>query len=137
MTPPPELPITLVTGSTGYIGGRLAPRLVERGYRVRCLVRSEAKLRARPWAQCPSVEVVTGDIGDPAVLARAMQGCTAAYYLVHSMEASTPDYRAHDRVLAERFGRAAKDASVGRIIYLGGLGESGEGLSQHLSLIHI
>ena len=133
MDPGPEPPVILVTGSTGYIGGRLAPRLVERGYRVRCLVRSEAKLRARPWAQSPSVEIVTGDAGDPAVLARAMHGCDAAYYLVHSMEASTPDYRTRDRALAEAFGRAAKDAGVGRIIYLGGLGETGEGLSQHLA----
>lgn len=133
MSTSPESPVILVTGSTGYIGGRLAPRLVERGYRVRCLVRSAAKLRARPWARSPKVEIVTGDAGDPAALARAMEGCTAAYYLVHSMEASTPDYRSRDRALAEAFGRAAAAAGVGRIIYLGGLGETGEGLSQHLA----
>jgi uncharacterized protein YbjT (DUF2867 family) len=126
-------PTILVTGSTGYIGGRLAPRLVERGYRVRCLVRSEAKLRARPWASSLRVEIVMGDAGDPQVLQKAMQGCATAYYLVHSMEASTPDYRARDRALAEGFGRAAAAAGVKRIIYLGGLGETGEGLSQHLS----
>ncbi|MFM9180912.1 MAG: NAD(P)H-binding protein [Phycisphaerales bacterium] len=79
LEPPPPSPLILVTGSTGYIGGRLAPRLVERGCRIRCLVRSEAKLRARPWAQGPNVEIVTGDAGDPAALARAMRGCDAAY----------------------------------------------------------
>jgi NAD(P)-dependent dehydrogenase (short-subunit alcohol dehydrogenase family) len=112
MEPATESPVILVTGSTGYIGGRLAPRLVERGYRVRCLVRSAAKLRARPWARSPKVEIVTGDAGDPAALARAMEGCTAAYYLVHSMEASTPDYRSRDRTLAEAFGRAAAAAGA-------------------------
>ena len=123
----------LVTGSTGYIGGRLAPRLVQRGYRVRCLVRSAAKLRARPWALSPQVEIVEGDAGDASALERAMRGCPAAYYLVHSMEASTPDYRSRDLALAEAFGRAAAATGVARIIYLGGLGETGEGLSQHLA----
>ncbi|MFM8639370.1 MAG: NAD(P)H-binding protein [Planctomycetota bacterium] len=77
MEPPPASRVILVTGSTGYIGGRLAPRFVERGYRIRCLVRSEAKLRARPWAQGPNVEIVTGD---PETLARARRGCDAAHY---------------------------------------------------------
>ena len=133
MTSIEEPPTILITGSTGYIGGRLAPRLVERGYRVRCLVRSAAKLRARPWASSPRVEIVTGDAGDPEALSKAMRGCQAAYYLVHSMEASTLDYRTRDQALAEGFGRAAAAAGVKRIIYLGGLGDTGEGLSQHLS----
>jgi len=80
------VPVVFVTGATGYIGGRLAPRLVERGYRVRCLVRSEAKLRARPWAGQQGVEVVEGDAGDEERLVAAMTGCAAAYYLVHSMD---------------------------------------------------
>lgn len=124
-----------VTGATGYIGGRLAPRLVERGYRVRCLARSAAKLRARPWAANlqNQVEIVEGDAGDEALLESAMRGCIAAYYLVHSMDAAGPEYRQRDRVLAETFGRAAARAGVGRIIYLGGLGETGAGLSEHLS----
>lgn len=124
-----------VTGATGYIGGRLAPRLVERGYRVRCLARSAAKLRARPWAATSDdrIEIVQGDAGDQAVLEAAMRGCTAAYYLVHSMDAAGLEYRQRDRVLAETFGRAAARAGVGRIIYLGGLGETGAGLSEHLS----
>jgi len=123
----------LVTGATGYIGGRLVPRLLERGYRVRCLVRSAAKLRARPWSVADGVEVVEGDAGDPAALTRALAGCSAAYYLVHSMVAVGEAYAARDRELAERFGRAAAAAGVGRIVYLGGLGEEGDGLSQHLS----
>lgn len=125
----------LVTGATGYIGGRLAPRLIERGYRVRCLTRSAAKLRARPWAAAPSdrLEIVEGDAADTGLLTGAMQGCTAAYYLVHSMNAAGAEYRARDLALAEAFGRAAHQARVERIIYLGGLGETGTGLSEHLA----
>ena len=78
MEPAAESPVILVTGSTGYIGGRLAPRLVERGYRVRCLVRSAAKLRARPWARSPKVEIVTGDAGDPAALESAVAAALEA-----------------------------------------------------------
>ena len=122
-----------LTGATGYIGGRLAPRLVERGYRVRCLARSAAKLRARPWAELAGVEVVEGDAGDEAFLAEAMRGCGVAYYLIHSMDSAGAEYRRRDRTLAEAFGRAAARAGVERIIYLGGLGETGAGLSEHLS----
>jgi uncharacterized protein YbjT (DUF2867 family) len=123
----------LVTGATGYIGGRLAPRLVESGYRVRCLVRSRAKLLARPWALHPDVEAVEGNLDSADGLAEAMRGCGAAYFLVHSMDAASEEYRARDRALAEAFGHAAASAGVPRIIYLGGLGETGEGLSEHLS----
>lgn len=109
------------------------PRLLERGYRVRCLARSAAKLLSRPWARSERVEVIEGDVGDPAVLARAMEGCEAAYYLVHSMVAARGEYRERDLHLAERFGQAAAKAGLKRIIYLGGLGESGAGLSDHLA----
>lgn len=124
-----------MTGATGYIGGRLAPRLLERGYRVRCLARSAAKLRARPWvvSKHDKVEVIEGDADDEQRLTDAMQGCLAAYYLVHSMDAAGSEYRRRDLALAETFGRAAKNAGVPRIIYLGGLGETGKGLSEHLS----
>jgi uncharacterized protein YbjT (DUF2867 family) len=122
-----------VTGATGYIGGRLAPRLVERGYRVRCLARNAGKLRARPWAGYKRVEIVEGDAADEDRLSTAMRGCLAAYYLVHSMDAAGPEYRRRDLELAETFGRAAMKGGVPRIIYLGGLGETGEGLSEHLS----
>lgn len=122
-----------VTGATGYIGGRLAPRLVERGFRVRCLARSAAKVRARPWAAHPRVEIVEGDASDEEGLTASMKGCIAAYYLVHSMDSAGTEYRRRDLMLAETFGRAAVRAGVPRIIYLGGLGETGQGLSEHLS----
>lgn len=131
--PPPTT--VFVTGATGYIGGRLAPRLLERGYRVRCLSRSAAKLRARPWASASraDVEIIESDAADEGRLAATMRGCCAAYYLVHSMDSAGPQYRQHDLALAEAFGRAASIAGVPRIIYLGGLGETGQGLSEHLS----
>ena len=128
-----ESSTVFVTGATGYIGGRLAPRLVERGYRVRCLARNAGKLRARPWAGHKHVEIVEGDAANEERLSIAMRGCLAAYYLVHSMDTAGPEYRRRDLLLAETFGRAAMKAGVPRIIYLGGLGETGEGLSEHLS----
>ena len=123
----------LVTGATGYIGGRLAPRLLERGYAVRCLVRSEAKLRARPWTDHPNLEIVEGDAGEPGDLDRALRGVETAYYLIHSMVVAGAEYRQRDRRLAENFAAAARRQGVRRIVYLGGLGEPGEGLSDHLS----
>jgi uncharacterized protein YbjT (DUF2867 family) len=121
-----------VTGASGYIGGRLVPRLLAAGYRVRCLARSPRKLQARSWANDPRVEIVAGDVLDPS-LADTMSGCEAAYYLVHSMLAAESDYAERDRELAHGFARAAEAAGCRRIIYLGGLGETGAGLSEHLS----
>lgn len=123
----------LVTGATGYVGGRLVPRLLERGHRVRCLVRDGGKLAGRSWSAEPGVEIVEGDAARPADLARALSGCDAAYYLIHSMIASGSSYAAHDRELANGFAAAAAAAGIGRIVYLGGLGETGAGLSEHLS----
>ena len=123
----------LVTGATGYIGGRLVPRLLERGFQVRCLARSAPKLATRPWSGDPGVEIVQGDAGDREALANAMRGCEAAYYLVHSMIVAGRAYEARDKLLARRFGEAAAGAGVGRIVYLGGLGEEGAGLSRHLA----
>lgn len=123
----------LVTGATGYIGGRLVPRLLSAGYRVRCIVRCARKLEARPWIADPGVEVVACDVGDTDRLRHAMSGCRAAFYLVHSMIVAGPAYRDQDRRLAESFSRAASSAAVPRIIYLGGLGEHQEGLSEHLT----
>jgi uncharacterized protein YbjT (DUF2867 family) len=121
-----------VTGATGYVGGRLVPALLEAGYRVRCLVREPRKLDARPWRHHPHVEVVTNDLGDSVAVAAVLEGCRAAYYLVHSMVATGGAYADQDRELAAGFARAARDAGVGRIIYLGGLGEMGPDLSEHL-----
>jgi len=122
-----------VTGATGYVGGRLVPHLLAAGHTVRCLVRSPGKLAARPWASDPRGEVVAGDAGDAPTLAAAMAGCGPAYYLLHSMMAVGPAYRRRDREMAEVFARAAAGAGVTRIIYLGGLGETGAGLSEHLT----
>ena len=125
--------IILVTGATGYIGGRLVPRLLEAGHRVRCLAREPRKLDGRPWASDPRVEVVAGDTSDIASLRRALEGCGAAYYLVHSMVAAGHEYAERDRTMARAFARAAEDTGLERIVYLGGLGELGAGLSEHLA----
>ena len=122
----------LVTGATGYVGGRLVPRLLEAGYRVRCVARSAPKLAARSWASNGRVEIIEADLRDVDALEAAMSGCQAAFYLVHSMVATGASYASADRGLAEGFARAAARARVGRIVYLGGLGAHGEGLSEHL-----
>lgn len=121
-----------MTGATGYIGGRLAPRLLEQGARVRCFVRDARKLSERPWASAPGLQIVEGDAGNLDALVEAMRGCGAAYYLIHSMIVAGEDYASRDRALAETFARAALLAGVERIVYLGGLGETGDGLSEHL-----
>jgi uncharacterized protein YbjT (DUF2867 family) len=121
-----------VTGATGYVGGRLIPALLAAGYRVRCLAREPRKLDERPWRSNPNVRVVSGDLSDVDQLAAQLEGCSAAYYLVHSMEATGGTYAARDRQLASNFAQAAARAGVRRIIYLGGLGEMGQGLSEHL-----
>jgi uncharacterized protein YbjT (DUF2867 family) len=119
----------LVTGATGYVGGRLVPRLLARGHRVRCLVRDPARLAGRRWSR--AVEVATGDVLRPETLAGTFEGVDAAYYLVHSM-ASGAGFHERDLAAARAFGRAAADAGVARIVYLGGLGEPGGDLSHHL-----
>ncbi|BAU81057.1 oxidoreductase [Streptomyces laurentii] len=111
-------PACLVTGATGYIGGRLVPELLDRGHRVRCLVRSPEKLRDQPWAD--RVETVRGDVTDAASVARAMDGVDVAYYLVHAL-GSGRDFERTDRMAARVFGEEARRAGVGRIVYLGGL----------------
>lgn len=122
-----------LTGATGYVGGRLTPRLLDAGHSVRALTRSAEKLRSRPWSGHENLQVVEADADDEDRLAAAMEGCDAAYYLIHSMEAAGSEYAARDRRLAEGFARAAERAGVGRILYLGGLGETGDDLSEHLA----
>lgn len=121
-----------LTGASGYIGGRLAPFLLDKGYRVRCLAREPRKLDERPWRADPRVEVVRGDLSDVGETAEQMRGCRTAFYLIHSMMSRPGSYAEEDRALAERFTLAASEAGVERIIYLGGLGEMGEDLSEHL-----
>lgn len=116
----------LVTGATGFVGGHLVPALVAAGHDVRALVRDRE--RYDPPA---GVEVVEGDLLDPASLDGAFEGIEAAYYLVHSMRAGT-DFEERDREAASNFAAAASAAGVDRVVYLGGLGEDTDDLSPHL-----
>ena len=122
----------LLTGATGYVGGRLLPLLVADGWRVRCVARQPEHLSPRVP---DGVEVVQGDLLDAASLSAAMQGMEAAFYLVHSMGA-TGDFETQDRLAADNFAAAARAAGVQRIIYLGGLGEDQLDLSAHLRSRH-
>jgi len=133
MTDENSRPAVALTGSTGYVGGRLVPLLLAAGYPVRCIAREPRKLDARHWRDNPNASVVRSDLSDPESLAPLLSGCDAAYYLVHSLESSGKGYAERDRKLAEVFAQAAARAGVARIIYLGGLGELGAGLSEHLS----
>ena len=119
----------LVTGATGYIGGRLVPKLLEAGYEVRVLVRTPLKLRDVPWAD--QVEIVQGDLTDRASLESACAGVDVLYYLVHSMGAAG-DFERAERVAAENTAAAAATARVSRIVYLGGLHPDTDTLSAHL-----
>jgi uncharacterized protein YbjT (DUF2867 family) len=121
--------LVLVTGATGYIGGRLVPALLEAGYRVRALTRDARRLEGRRWSD--RIEVVEGDATQPETLAPAMEGVSAVYYLIHSLS-DTAEYRERDRRVARDFGEAARHAGVARIIYLGGLGDPDADLSEHL-----
>jgi uncharacterized protein YbjT (DUF2867 family) len=127
--------LVLVTGATGYIGGRLVPELLAAGYRVRVLARTPAKLAGEPWRS--DVEVVGGDAGDEEAVAGALAGASAAYYLVHSM-GGADDFAHRDRAAAAAF-RAAADRTAGleQIVYLGGLGDPRQAdLSPHLASRH-
>lgn len=130
--PSGDQPTILVTGATGYVGGRLVPALLEAGFRIRCVVRSPRKLELRRWYDDPRVDIVQCDIAHCDELSQAMAGCEAAYYLVHSMVAAGDEFEARDKQLADNFATAAANAGVKRIIYLGGLGELDEDLSSHL-----
>jgi uncharacterized protein YbjT (DUF2867 family) len=102
----------LVTGATGYVGGRLVPLLLAAGHRVRAMGRSPEKLAGRPWATDPGVELVRGDTLDRASLATAASGCRAAYYLVHSMIAQKGSYAEADRTSARNMVAVAAEAGL-------------------------
>lgn len=125
---PPSGELLLLTGASGYVGGRLLERLEQAGRRIRCMSRRPEQLSART---APTTEVVAGDVQDPASLAAVLAGVDTAYYLIHSMSGGA-GYRETDRAGAQAFGAAAREAGVRRIVYLGGLGE-GDDLSGHLA----
>ena len=121
---------TLVTGASGYVGGFLIEELLKRGRRVRALARDPSKA-----SQPPSVDVRGGDAVSGRGLREALEGCRTAYYLIHSM-GPDGDFARRDREAAVNFGEAARDAGVERVVYLGGLGPTGEDASEHLRSRH-
>ena len=120
----------LVTGASGYIGGRLVPELLSAGYAVRCMARDPGKVSDRPWSG--NVEIAVADVMDASAVRRALEGVDVAYYLIHSL-GTDASFERRDRAAAETFAAAAKAAGVQRIVYLGGIisGLAGE-LSPHL-----
>ncbi|QRY47323.1 SDR family oxidoreductase [Mycolicibacterium boenickei] len=132
MTDPPLLATALrvlVTGATGYIGGRLVPRLIQAGHRVRAMARNPDKISDVPWAS--DVEVVRGDLTEPDTLDEACRDIDVVYYLVHSMNAGG-EFIESERRSAENLVSAAQRAGVRRIVYLGGLHSESDQLSMHL-----
>lgn len=121
----------LVTGASGYVGGRLVPQLLASGYAVRCVVRDPRKLDAALWHR--EVEMVRADVGGD--LSTAMEGVDVAVFLVHSI-GEGPDWVTQERAIAENFRGAAEAAGVKRIVYLGGLGDDDADLSAHLRSRH-
>ena len=124
-----EPALCLVTGATGYIGGRLIRELLLTGYRVRVLARGAERLRDHEWIN--SVEVIDGDARDPKALAAALAGVDVAYYLLHALMSST-NFEQEENLTAELFAAAAKSNNVKRIVYLGGLAPAHQELSDHL-----
>lgn len=122
----------LVVGASGYVGGRLVPLLAERGHELTLVSRDPRPLAAR----FPGARVVGADLLDPASLGPAVAGIDVAYYLAHSMAAGEAGFAERDRTAARDFATAAAGAGVGRIVYLGGLGDDATGLSHHLASRH-
>jgi uncharacterized protein YbjT (DUF2867 family) len=134
-TPDADPPVILLTGASGYVGGRLVPSLEGRGVTLRCLARRPDRLRPLVG---PATEVVPGDVLDAPSLERALEGVHTAYYLVHLMSgAGSRDFEREDRQAARNFAGAARRAGVRRMVYLGGLGDDADPkLSPHLRSRH-
>ena len=128
----PDEQTILVLGATGYVGGRLVPRLLEAGYRVRAASRSIQKLKSRTWANHPNVSLVAVDVTQENSLAQALSGCSVVYYLIHSMDPASRNFSETDRQAANHMVRMAAESGISRIIYLSGLGEDDPDLSEHL-----
>ena len=112
----------LVLGATGYVGGRLLPLLLERGWKVRAAGRSDRKIQARAWGQHPNLEIVVADALDTAALTEAMRGCRAVFYLIHSIRPGEQDFATLDRRIAYSTVHAAREAGVDWILSFTGLG---------------
>jgi uncharacterized protein YbjT (DUF2867 family) len=126
----PDVGVVLVAGATGYIGGRLVPELISRGYRVRVMVRAESPEHEERW---PDAEVVVADALVEEEVSRALEDVDTAYYLIHSMLVGPRKFEDADTEAARNFRRAAEAKGLKRIIYLGGLGDTKAMLSTHLS----
>lgn len=121
--------LCLVTGATGYIGGRLIVELLKHGYRVRVFARNASRLKYHPWIN--QVEVCEGDAQDAAALERALEGTDVAYYLLHALM-SKDNFEEQEAKMAQQFGEVAKNSKVQRIVYLGGIIAPNEKMSPHL-----
>ena len=130
--PDGSAPLALVLGATGYLGGRLVPRLLNAGYRVRVLSRSGERIRAYPWSDEIEIEIEVGDAADAEVMQRACVDVDVLVFLVHSMSSGS-EFAAKDRAIAQCAAGAAREAGVSRIVYLGGLHPDGVELSPHLA----
>lgn len=128
-SPIPQIGRLLVTGATGYIGGRLVPELLVRGYQVRVMVRADLRGHSDLW---PEAEVVVADAFNPEELRVALKGVHTAFYLIHSLILGPDEFEEADIKAAENFRRVAEEQQVKRIIYLGGLGDARGPLSSHL-----
>lgn len=122
--------LCLVTGATGYIGGRLIPDLLAKGYKVRVLARNAIRLKDHTWIN--DVEVVEGDAFDSKAVEKALKGVDVAYYLMHSLMEKA-DFESQEIKMAQIFGKAGKKQNIDRIVYLGGIVPAKANLSQHMS----
>ncbi|OGU38242.1 MAG: hypothetical protein A2X61_02900 [Ignavibacteria bacterium GWB2_35_12] len=127
--PQPSMGRILVTGGTGYIGGRLIPELLARGYKIRVMVRSYFPEMYDNW---PEAEIIVGDVFDSDSLGKALEGINTAYYLIHSLLLGKKKFQTADILAAANFRKAAEEKNLKRIIYLGGLGDPKSSLSAHL-----